>query len=120
MKFPIALLLASLPVASTGAAPQMPAGTVGQPLQEVKEKIIRLIEEKKVPSVSLAVVRDGEIVWEEAFGLVDLDKPVNAYLAGAKLRGGRLAGEAGLIAADMSYSLPSYAEFMKAAPRGDR
>lgn len=123
VKFPVILLLVGLPVASAGTAAQEPTGTVVRPFQEVKEKIIRLIEEKKVPSLSLAVVKDGEIVWEEAFGvadpekkikaspetiypiasvtkpftaaalmilvergLVDLDKPVNAYLAGAKLR----------------------------------
>ena len=93
------------------------------PFLEVKEKIVRLVEEKKIPSLSLAVVRNGEIVWEEAFGLanlekkikatpetlypigsatkpftatglmilverglVDLDKPANAYLGNVKLR----------------------------------
>ncbi len=91
--------------------------------RELKGKIVRLVEEKTIPSLSLAVVRDGEIIWEEAFGLanlekkskaapetlypiasvtklftaaavmilverglVDLDKSVNAYLGGAKLR----------------------------------
>jgi CubicO group peptidase (beta-lactamase class C family) len=90
---------------------------------EVREKIVRLIDDKKVPSLSLAVVKNGEIIWEEAFGLanlekktratpetlypiasvtkpftatalmilverglVDLDKPANAYLGKAKLR----------------------------------
>lgn len=97
--------------------------TPAEPLPGARAKIIRLIEEKRIPSLSLAVVMDGEIIWEEAFGLadlerkipaapatlypiasatkpitatalmilverglVDLDKPANAYLAGPKLR----------------------------------
>ena len=93
------------------------------PFLEIREKIARLIDDKKVPSLSLAVVKNGEIIWEEAFGqanlekkitatpetlypiasatkpftatalmilvergLVDLDKPANAYLGKVKLR----------------------------------
>lgn len=93
------------------------------PFSAVRERIVRLIAEKTIPSLSLAVVEDGAIVWEEAFGLadlekkvaattgtlypvasvtkpftatavmilaerglVDLDRPANAYLEGAKLR----------------------------------
>jgi len=48
------------------------------PFLEVKDKIIRLIEEKKIPSLSLAVVRNGEIIWEEAFGLANLEKKIKA------------------------------------------
>ena len=93
------------------------------PFLEVREKIVRLVDDKKIPSLSLAVVKNGQIVWEETFGLanlekkitatpgtlypiasatkpftatglmilverglVDLDKPANAYLGQAKLR----------------------------------
>lgn len=48
------------------------------PFLEVKDKIIRLIEGKKIPSLSLSVVRNGEIVWEEAFGLANLEKKIKA------------------------------------------
>jgi len=90
---------------------------------EVREKIVRLVDDKKIPSLSLAVVKNGKIIWEEAFGLanltkkikaspetlypivsatkpftatalmilverglIDLDKPANAYLGTVKLR----------------------------------
>lgn len=48
------------------------------PWAGLRERIVRAIEEKKIPSVSLAVVKDGEIVWEEAFGLADLEKGIEA------------------------------------------
>ena len=48
------------------------------PLLEVREKIVGLIEEKKAPSLSLAVVKNGEIIWEESFGLANLEKRLKA------------------------------------------
>jgi len=62
------------------AAGLLGGNTQGQlnPFLEVKDKIIRLIEEKKIPSLSLSVVRSGEIVWEEAFGLANLEKKTKA------------------------------------------
>gem|GEM_PF-221625 len=45
---------------------------------ETREKIVSLIEEKKIPSLSLAVVRNGEIIWEEAFGLANLEQKIKA------------------------------------------
>jgi CubicO group peptidase (beta-lactamase class C family) len=54
--------------------PQSPA----EPFREVREKIVRLVEEKKAPSVSLAVIRAGEIVWEEAFGWAGLEQGIKA------------------------------------------
>jgi CubicO group peptidase (beta-lactamase class C family) len=48
------------------------------PFSQAREKIVSLIEEKKVPSLSLAVVRNGEIIWEEAFGLANLEKKIKA------------------------------------------
>jgi len=48
------------------------------PFREVKEKIVRLVEEKKIPSLSLTVIKNGEIIWEEAFGLANLEKKIKA------------------------------------------
>jgi len=48
------------------------------PFAGVRDRVIRAIEEKQVPSVSLAVVRNGEIIWEEAFGLADLENEIKA------------------------------------------
>jgi CubicO group peptidase (beta-lactamase class C family) len=54
--------------------------SAGRPdsFSEVRERIVRLIEEKSAPSLSLAVVKNGEIIWEEAFGLANLEKKVRA------------------------------------------
>jgi len=48
------------------------------PFPAVKEEIIRSVEGKKIPSLSLAVVRNGEIIWEEAFGLASIGKKAEA------------------------------------------
>jgi len=61
----VGLLAAGL----AAGGPQDPAG----PFLEVRKRIVRLVEEKKAPSVSLAVIRDGETLWEEAFGWADLE-----------------------------------------------
>ena len=92
--------------------------------EPIREAIRKEIAEKKVPSLALAVAQNGEIVWEEAFGLADvenkvpatpqtkyslasiskpitatalmillergkikLDRPIEDYLGGAKLKG---------------------------------
>ena len=72
------LLMTGLPAAIAAAALRTPAQADAHPFQEVKAKIVRLIEEKKIPSLSLAVIRNGEIIWEEAFGLANLEKKIRA------------------------------------------
>jgi CubicO group peptidase (beta-lactamase class C family) len=57
-----------------GAYPQ----TASASFDGVRDRIVRAVEERNVPSVSLAVVRDGEIVWEEAFGLADIENKIKA------------------------------------------
>lgn len=47
-------------------------------LSAAREKIVGLVTEKKVPSVSLAVIRNGEIIWEEALGLANIEKKMKA------------------------------------------
>jgi len=66
----------TIPVAAAGSEgnPQDLAG----PLAVVREKIVRQVEEKRIPSVSLAVIKDGEIIWEEAFGLADIENKIKA------------------------------------------
>lgn len=60
-----------------GVSAGSPAGRP-DPFLEARGKIVGLIEETKVPSVSVAVVKDGAIVWEEAFGLANIEKGVQA------------------------------------------
>jgi CubicO group peptidase (beta-lactamase class C family) len=40
----------------------------------VREVIREVMEEKAIPSVSVAVAKDGRIVWEEGFGWADREK----------------------------------------------
>jgi CubicO group peptidase (beta-lactamase class C family) len=44
----------------------------------VRAHIERLVAEGEVPSMAVAVARDGEIVWEEGFGLADREKNIPA------------------------------------------
>jgi len=122
-RFLLLILIVGGTAELSAVSPAAISGAEAADFSDVRGKIIRLIEDKKIPSLSLAVVRDGQIVWEEAFGLsdldpktvagpetlypiasvtkpltaaalmilverglVDLDKPANAYLANAKLR----------------------------------
>jgi CubicO group peptidase (beta-lactamase class C family) len=64
-------------VLSGGTLPDSPGILPGR-LPKVRERIVRLVDEKKAPSLSVAVVGNGEIIWEEAFGLADLDKKMPA------------------------------------------
>ncbi len=47
-------------------------------LQNVREKVTRLINEGKAASLSIAVAKDGKILWEESFGWADREKQVRA------------------------------------------
>ncbi|MGH7453706.1 MAG: serine hydrolase domain-containing protein [bacterium] len=43
-----------------------------------RDAVRAMMKNSKVPGVSVAVAMKGEIVWNEGFGFVDLDKKVNA------------------------------------------
>ncbi len=51
------------------------------PFEAVREKIERLIAEGTDPSLAVAVARDGEIIWEEGFGLANREQnlPANEH-----------------------------------------
>src|SRR5262245_15485651 len=44
----------------------------------VREFIKQQLSERRLPSVAVAVARDGQIIWEEAFGWADSEKRVPA------------------------------------------
>ena len=44
----------------------------------VREVIAKTLEEAKVPSIAVAVVKDGKIIWEEAFGWADKERQIPA------------------------------------------
>jgi len=46
--------------------------------QNVRGKVIGLINDGKVASISIAVAKDGKIIWEESFGYSDLENKVRA------------------------------------------
>ena len=45
---------------------------------EVRKLIQTQMEARKIPSISVAVARHGEIIWEEAFGFADKENGVRA------------------------------------------
>jgi CubicO group peptidase (beta-lactamase class C family) len=47
-------------------------------LQIVREKVIGLINDGKAASISIAVAKDGKIIWEEAFGYSDMGNKIRA------------------------------------------
>ena len=63
--------------ASISAHAQAPAtapdGVVGHQdrFGAVRKVVAATLEEAKVPSIALAVVKDGQIIWEEGFGWAD-------------------------------------------------
>src|SRR5262245_59164435 len=44
----------------------------------VREFIKQQLTERRLPSIAVAVARDGQIIWEEAFGWADSEKRVSA------------------------------------------
>ena len=44
----------------------------------VREFIKQQLSERHLPSISVAVARDGQIIWEEAFGWADVEKRIPA------------------------------------------
>jgi CubicO group peptidase (beta-lactamase class C family) len=65
-------LAATLITACRAAPPSNPAAAVeAGPLDAVRAHVERLVTGGEVPSMAIAVARDGEILWEEGFGLAD-------------------------------------------------
>jgi CubicO group peptidase (beta-lactamase class C family) len=46
--------------------------------EEVRARIVALVESGEIPSMAVAVAKDGRIVWEEAFGWADREKGIEA------------------------------------------
>ncbi len=58
------------------------AGASGLPgdeaLAPLKAKVLDVLKESGVASISIAVARDGRIIWEEAFGWADRERMIKA------------------------------------------
>jgi CubicO group peptidase (beta-lactamase class C family) len=61
------------PVLSTGKQ-----ASAADPFDAVRKEIRQKLEEKDVPSISVAVARGDRIVWEEGFGLADKENKIAA------------------------------------------
>ena len=46
--------------------------------EPVRAVIAQVLEQARVPSIAVAVVQDGRIVWEEAFGWADVERQIPA------------------------------------------
>jgi len=72
LRFP-ALLVAATLLGSDSASAQ--GRTIPQAaLDAVRARIRHLVDSAQVPSITVAVAKDGRIVWEEGFGYADLDR----------------------------------------------
>ncbi len=47
-------------------------------LDKVRSKVITMVKRKEVPSLAIAVVNGGELVWEEAFGFANQEENIEA------------------------------------------
>ena len=135
------------------AHPEAPAPSriaATEQLTDVRDRIAAAVVEQGVPSVAVAVARDGEVIWAEGFGWadrarrvpadahtpyslasiskpvtatglmvlvergkVDLDRPVEEYLNGARLnaRSGNAADATVRRVAEHSAGLPLHYQF---------
>jgi CubicO group peptidase (beta-lactamase class C family) len=76
--FPLIVLVV---VSTSGCRKSGPtAGEVvgAEPFAAVRMRIEQLVAEGTVPSMAVAVARDGEIVWEQGFGLADRENNIPA------------------------------------------
>ena len=66
------VVLAGISILScTRSAAAEGGSAAAQPFAPVRSRIEQLVEEDKVPSMAVAVAREGEILWERGFGLAD-------------------------------------------------
>ena len=68
MKYTLALLLLA-PLASPVLADEF---------DDVRAQIKTILLEENVPSLAVAVAKDGKVIWEEGFGWADREKQVKA------------------------------------------
>ncbi len=64
-RWPVGLAIAALALASS------PAAQAEDQFDSVRQRITRALVDSNLPSIALAVVHNGEIIWEQGFGLAD-------------------------------------------------
>jgi CubicO group peptidase (beta-lactamase class C family) len=45
-------------------------------IEKEQEKLVNYIQKYDIPSVAIAVAKDGEIIWEQGFGLANIEKNI--------------------------------------------
>ena len=56
-------------------------GTIGADdprFDRARAEIRQVIEEERLPSVSVAVAKDGQVIWQQAFGYADVERKIAA------------------------------------------
>jgi CubicO group peptidase (beta-lactamase class C family) len=71
------LLTVAMGFVATLAAGQAPLKSDAR-FEPARTTIRQVMEEKNIPSVSVAVAKNGKIIWEEAFGWADREKMIRA------------------------------------------
>ena len=46
--------------------------------EKARERVSKLVSEKKIPGLSVSVIKDDKIIWSEGFGFADLEQKVKA------------------------------------------
>ena len=49
---------------------------VPKAFKDVHSLILKLLEKRKVPSITIAVAKDGEILWEQGYGWANREKKI--------------------------------------------
>jgi CubicO group peptidase (beta-lactamase class C family) len=68
------VITSTLPAVSIAQSP----AKVDSRFEAARSAIRQAMEEKQIPSVSVAVAKDGKIIWEESFGWADREKMIRA------------------------------------------
>lgn len=68
----------AIQISLVAAAIVLIAGPAEAQFKEVRAKIKRKLVEQDVPSLAVAVARNGKIIWEEGFGWADREKRIPA------------------------------------------
>jgi len=73
-----ALLRRTIQTGLAAAVMVLLAGSAAAQFEEVRAKIKRELVEQDIPSLAVAVARNGKIIWEEGFGWADREKRIPA------------------------------------------
>jgi CubicO group peptidase (beta-lactamase class C family) len=88
-----------LPLALPGAA-----ADADTPFQRIAREIRRLVAEQTVPSVVVAVAKDGRIIWEFAVGWADRERRIAATFTRKSTPAQDMASDGGSTMTDADFA----------------